>query len=130
MTVPSLEPFDVRAVRLSCASPTFERIADGLVWQVRRAMGVPDRAEPEVELEFAGLRQTLDAFYPEFTQIYANLLSSYLGNAASVALASLESEAVQAYLRVAGQIDADVHAALKDYAARIALALNATPAPG
>jgi hypothetical protein len=124
MTSLSGEPFADRAVRLSCASPTFGRIADDVVRQVRCVMGVPERAEPEVELEFEGLRKSLDEFYPEFTRIYASLLEGHLGDAASMVLASLESEDVQAYLRVARGIEGDVNALLKGYADRIVAALN------
>lgn len=116
-----------RAVRLSCATPRFERIADDVVSSIRRAMGVPDRAEPEVEQEFAALRATFDELYPEFTQLFAGLLSRYLGAAAPVVLSSLESEPVQAYLQVADAIDAEVNATLRSFAARISEALSSVP---
>jgi hypothetical protein len=129
MTVPSQDSFESRAVRLGGATPQFQRMADDLVRQVRRAMGVPDQAEPEVELEFAGLRQSLDAFYPEFTKIFADLLASYLGHAGSVALTSLENEVVQAYVQVAEQIEDDVAVVLHGYVPRISAALSPDAAP-
>jgi hypothetical protein len=116
-----------RTVRLSHANPRFERIADDLVSSVRRAMGVPDRAEPEVEQEFAALRTTLDDFYPEFAQAYARLLAGYLGSAAPVVVASLESEPVQAYLQAVDAIDAEVHASLRSLVGRISTALSTAP---
>lgn len=121
------ETLQTRAVRLSCATLRFERIADDLVFSVRRAMGVPDRAEPEVEQEFAALRASLDEFYPEFTQLFAGLLSRYLGSAAPVVIASLESEPVQAYLQVADAIDADVHASLRSFVVHLEDALSSAP---
>ena len=90
-------------------------------------MGVPDRAEPEVEQEFAALRATFDEFYPEFTQLFAGVLSRYLGAAAPVVISSLESEPVQAYLQVADAIDAEVNASLRSFAARISEALSVAP---
>lgn len=121
------ETLQARAVRLSCATPRFERIADDLVSSVRRAMGVPDRAEPEVEQEFAALRASLDAFYPEFTQLFAALLSHYLGSTAPVVIASLESQPVQAYLEVADAIDADLRASLRSFVVRLEEALRSAP---
>jgi hypothetical protein len=117
-----------RTVRLSHASRSFERIADDLVLSVRRAMGVPDRAEPEVEQEFAALRTTLEQqFYPEFAQAFARLLAGYLGSAAPVVLSSLESEPVQAYLQAVDAIDAEVHASLRSFVERISTALSPAP---
>ncbi len=117
----------IRAVRLSCATPRFENIADDLVRSVRRAMGVPDRAEPDVEQEFAALRVTLDHFYPEFAQLFSGLLSAHLGAAESVVLSSLESQPVQAYLQAADAIDAEVNACLRAFVSRIGTALGAAP---
>jgi hypothetical protein len=127
MSPSSPETYHVRAVRLCCASSRFERIADDLVSSVRRSMGVPDRAEPEVEQEFAALRGSLDAFYPEFTQLFAGLLSGYLGPATKVVLSSLDSEPVQAYLRVADSIDAEINASLRSFVTRIGVALSSAP---
>jgi len=90
-------------------------------------MGVPDRAEPEVEQEFSALRATLDSFYPEFTQLFSRHLFGYLGRAAPVVISSLESEPVQAYLRVAEGIDAEVNTTLRSFAVRIGAALSPTP---
>jgi hypothetical protein len=126
MNPSSPETPQARAVRLGCAAPRFENMADDLVRSVRRAMGVPDRAEPDVEQEFAALRTTLDDFYPEFTELFAELLHGYLGGAASVVVTSLESEPVQAYLQVADAIDAEVNATLRSLVARIAKALSAS----
>lgn len=115
-----------RALRLSCANSRFTSMADELVLSVRRAMGVPDRAEADVEEEFAALRTTLDDFHPEFTQFFAELLSGYLGAAESVVLSSLESAPVQAYLQAADAIDAEVNACLRGFVTRIAGALGTT----
>jgi hypothetical protein len=48
-----------------------------------------------------------------------------LGNATSVVLGALESEPVQQYLSVAEQIDADVHALLRELSGGIGAALGA-----
>jgi hypothetical protein len=124
MNAPSEESFEARTVRLSCAGSHFQRTADLLVLRVRRAMGVPDQAEVEVEQEFRALRASLDEFYPEFTQIFSGLLTRCLGPSSSVVIASLDCEPVQAYLRVADAIDLEASEALRHLAADIAAALR------
>ncbi|HTV24199.1 MAG TPA: hypothetical protein VMG12_36150 [Polyangiaceae bacterium] len=123
MTLPAPETFELQAVRLTFAAPHFSRLADRLILTLRGAMGVPAVAEPEVEAEFAALRQSLDSFYPEFTQAYAGLLSRYLGEAAPVVVAALDEAPVQAYLRAADPIEAEMMAALRALSGRVAAAL-------
>jgi hypothetical protein len=120
-----IETIESRAVRLSGAVPIFARVVGDLVLSLRRAMGVPDQAEPEVEAEFAALRATLDEqFRPEFDKMYAGLLAQHLGKASTVVLNALESAPVQAYLEAAGRIQLDVQAALREYAPKMASALT------
>lgn len=108
------ETLEQRVVRLSHVAPAFERAANQLVLSLRRAMGVPDQAEPEVEQEFATLRSTLDEqFRPEFDKMYASLCMHFLGPASSVVLNSLEDSAAQAYLAASERIAGDVGAALR-----------------
>jgi hypothetical protein len=127
MTSPSQETSETRAARLSCAALQFHRSADKLVSRVRRAMGVPDAAEEEVEREFCALRATLDDFYPEFALGVSGLLTRCLGPASSVVISSLEDEPVQAYLRVADAIDTEAAATLRSLALEIAAALTSAP---
>jgi hypothetical protein len=117
-------PLWLRAVQLSRASDQFDRLTDGLLLDLRRAMGVPEHAEPEVEAEFATLRGKLsEMFHPEFVQMYGSLLARYLGPAASVVVNSLADEDVQAYLQVADAIEADFAIALQALAPQLAAAL-------
>lgn len=127
MNQTSRETLEARAVRLTRAAPLFDSVADQLIISVRRAMGVPDQAEPEVEGEFAALRETFNQqFLPEFSKMYATLLLQQLGSATSVVLRALEGAPAQAYLGVAQQIEADVNTALREYVASIAAALSST----
>jgi hypothetical protein len=115
---------EARAVRACNVAPVFGRMADGVILGVRRALGVPDQAEPEVEQELRALRGSFDEQYrPEFDRLYATLLVQQLGNATSVVLAALESEPVQQYLAVAEQIDTDIHGLLRELSGGIGAAL-------
>lgn len=119
------ETLEHRVVRLSHAAPAFTRAADQLVLSLRRAMGVPDQAEPEVEQEFAALRTTIDQqFRPEFDRMYAGLLAQHLGHATSVVLNALEDASAQAYLAVSDRIGGDLDAALRGCIAEIEAALS------
>lgn len=119
-----------RAVRACRAAPLFARITDGVLAGVRRALGVPEQAEPDVEQEFSALRARLEQQYTaEFERLFAALLTQQLGRATSVVLSALECELVQAYLAVAEQIDADVSALVPEYIAGVGAALS-SPARG
>ena len=97
-------------VRLTHASHVFDRAVDALMTRVRSAMGVPpavagsDSAnDPErtaVEQELAALRERLQAFLPEFEQLYGSLLIEELGASQLPALLeALGSERVQRYFQ-------------------------------
>lgn len=120
---------EARAVRACQMAPVFARMADGVVHGVRRALGVPDHAEPEVEQELRALRSSFDEQYrPEFERLFGALLVQQLGHATSVVLGALESEPVQQYLAVAEQIDADILALLRELSGGIGAALS-PPSP-
>lgn len=114
-----------RAVRLSHVAPVFARTANHLLLSLRRAMGVPDQAEPEVEQEFAALRASLDQqFRPEFDKMYAGLLAHYVGAANGVVLDALEDPSVQAYLAVSDRIGGELDAALRACVGRLEAILS------
>jgi hypothetical protein len=96
-------------VEITRATTIFDRIADDLIAGVRHAMGVPPRAEVEVEEEFAFLRASLDVFLPEFRQLYGGLLVKHLGwEEVPEVLEGLESEVAQRYLCAVEGIEAEL----------------------
>jgi hypothetical protein len=109
---------------LSHAAHHFDHIASGLIARLRRALGVPDSAEADVEQEFVQLRSTLDGFYPEFTRMYGELLLNYLGGDASVVCPTLSSPGLQAFLEAAPAIQADLSQALLSLVPSIERALT------
>ena len=68
-----------KAVRVTRAARIFDAMVGALVWRVRKAMSVPDRADEETEASFRALRERLDAYFPEFRNIYGQLLVEQLG---------------------------------------------------
>ncbi len=119
-TRPRLTDF-VRAHRLSHEGHTFDGIAARLTLSVRRAMGVPDRADPEIEDEFRYLRSCLDDFRSEYEAAFGSLLWKHLGEGAREALYALEAKPVQDYLANA----AALRAAFESEGQRIAVLLRA-----
>jgi hypothetical protein len=65
-------------------------------------MGVPDRAEPDIEAEFLYLRRCLEDFRPEYEAMFGSLLWEHLGDSAEEALRSVEQTSVQEYLSEIG----------------------------
>ncbi|MEO8179416.1 MAG: hypothetical protein ABI895_11350 [Deltaproteobacteria bacterium] len=119
------ETFEARAVRLSQVAPAFARMADGMLRSWRRALGVPDHADPEVERELAALRTTFDEqCLPDFCRHYAALLTQHLGTTSSVVLDALESEPAQDYLAVIERLETDLNVLLREYLPRVRAALN------
>ena len=105
MTPPT--DLELSATSLCGAQSIFQGMADDLVLRIRSAIGVPQRAEDDVEQEFAALRATFDEFFPEFAKIFGGTLDAFLGGALPLIVPALEDESVQAYIRVANAIDAE-----------------------
>ena len=119
------ETFDARAVRLSQVARSFARMADGMLLSWRRALGVPEHAEPDVERELAALRTSFDEqFLPDFCRHYADLLKQHLGSTSSAVLDALESEPAQEYLAVIDRLEADLSLLLRGYLPHVKAALN------
>jgi hypothetical protein len=100
--------------RLSHALPLFERAADSLVLQLRKALDVPAQAEDDVEQEFAAVRRQLDDYRPEFEALFSGLLVQHLGaEHLPAVLAALEQAAAQHYLRQAPALEVALRAELE-----------------
>jgi hypothetical protein len=117
-------------VEITRAATLFDRIADDLIAGVRHAMGVPPRAEVEVEEEFAFLRASLNEFLPEFRQLYGGLLVKHLGwEQLPEVLEGLESELAQRYLRAVQGIEAELQQHLGRLSQEMLLAAQASLSP-
>jgi hypothetical protein len=91
--------------QLTHSDASFAYLAANFVCEVRRKLCVPDRADDDVEAEFAALRQRVDASYPEFCANFAAALVDQLGpERLQEMLAGLSTEPAQRYLEVAGRI--------------------------
>lgn len=103
------------AMRLTGADVLFERMLDGMLAQVRRALGAPMVApgsadvDPVVEAEFHGLRQRLTAFFPEYEQIYERLLEKYVGaEQLPHVVATLMSEPMRRYFHAMREMESEL----------------------
>jgi len=85
MILNQVETLSNNAMQLTGADVVFDRMLDGVIAQVRRAMGVPaaapgaSSADPATEAEFQRLRDRLTAFFPEYQAIYQQLITHYVG---------------------------------------------------
>lgn len=114
-------------VQITRAASIFDRIADDLIAGVRHAMGVPLRADVEVEEEFAFLRASLNEFLPEFRQLYGGLLVKHLGwEQVPEVLEGLESEVAQRYLGAVQGIEAELQQHLGRLSQEMLLAAQAS----
>ena len=117
-------------VQLTRAANIFDRVADGLVAQVRAAMAVPAQADAEIEQEFAALRAKLDAFFPEFRELFGSLLVRHVGQEHLPAvLAGLSTEPAQHYLRAASKIDEEMQAQMAQLSQSMLAAVQAALLP-
>jgi len=92
----------------NCAA-IFDRVAGGLMVEVRKAMNVPEQADADVEEEFSSLRAEFDAFLPEFQTLFTGLLIQHIGQAQlPEVLATLGTEGGQRYLQAAHRIEAEL----------------------
>lgn len=79
------------AVRVTRAAALFDRLLATLLAHAAEAAPAPEQAE---------LRERLDAFFPEFRQLYGGLLVKHIGaRSLPSVLAALDAEAVQVYFR-------------------------------
>lgn len=130
MHTPPVENHAAVAVRLTRAATIFDGIANGLITQVRCAMGVSERADPDIQRELVRLRARLDELYPEYQQIFGRLLLEHIGqeHAPSVLMA-LRAEPIQEYFRAAPRMDADLQRLLVELAQRMSRAAGEITRP-
>jgi hypothetical protein len=104
-----------RIVLVTRAATIFDAVVNALLGRVRQAMSVPEVASEATEAQFRELREKLDAFFPEFRNMYGSLLSQSLGERhVDAVLAGLEAPALQAFFGVSVQIDAELRSASND----------------
>lgn len=101
----------------------FERLLDGMIFQVRHALGVPQPGpdqDPQVEEEFTRLKERLRTFFPEYQQTFHELLLKYLGERQLVASASaMSSEPVVQYFAALREMEPELTARLRDLSQRM-----------
>src|SRR5262245_63508903 len=85
------------AVRVTRAAALFDRLIATLLAQPLPSDASGSELAPAAQME---LRERLDAFFPEFRQLYGGLLVKHIGaRCLPSVLAALDSEAVQIYFK-------------------------------
>jgi hypothetical protein len=116
------------AVQVTRAAALFDRLAENLIEQLSARLL---RREPDAEWRQAQLRQLrerLDAFFPEFRQLYGGLLIKHLGQESARVIAALQEESAQQYFRAVQAMQAELQGGLERLCDRMSLAAQlATP---
>jgi hypothetical protein len=102
----------------------FERLVEGMIHQVRHALGVPassePNADPRVEQEFAMLRQRLQAFRAEYEHTYHELFLKYLGHdALASSAAALSTAPALRYFSALREMEPELVQRLRDLSHRM-----------
>jgi hypothetical protein len=93
------DPSARTAIQITRAAPLFDRLAEAVV-EHRSSLEASQRgqgsaAPPQLHV----LRERLDWFFPQFRDLYLNLLRQHIGPDLPAVLRALNDESVQRYLR-------------------------------
>jgi hypothetical protein len=118
------------AVRVTRAAALFDRLVATLLAHLEPAGQEPDMASQEgASLDpgaHAELRERLDAFFPEFRQLYGSLLVKHIGaRSLPSVLEVLHSEAVQVYFRALQAMEPELIGGLQQLTKRMAVVASA-----
>jgi hypothetical protein len=91
------------AIQITRAAPLFDRLVDAVLeHRTSRATTSPAAANPLAQADPAqldALRERLDWFFPQFRDLYFELLREQFGTDLSLVLGALKEERVQRFLR-------------------------------
>jgi hypothetical protein len=115
------------AVQITRAAPLFDRLADHLVAQLQDSCEPEDAAQQLAQRsDLRGLRERLDAFFPEFRRLYGSLLIKHLGpERAPQVIAALSDDSVQLYFRALQAMEGELQGALERLGERMVFAARA-----
>lgn len=129
MTNHDTDPTAEAAVRVTRAAALFDRLADDLVEQLRRRLERSERSAAQRTEQLRRLRERLDAFFPEFRQLYGGLLLEHLGHDGERVIAELQNDTAQRYFRAVQAMQGELQRGLERLSDRMSLAAQlATPA--
>jgi|SRR6185295_19792627 len=95
------EPCAQTAIQITRAAPLFDRLAHQVV-EHRVSLELSQRGTPggsRANVQVDALRERLDWFFPQFRDLYFNLLRQHIGPDLPAVLRALNDESVQRYLR-------------------------------
>lgn len=107
------------AVRVTRAAALFDRIIATLLGPASPGAAPGDGVD---SAERAELRERLDAFFPEFRQLYGGLLVKHIGaQSLPAVLGALDNELVQAYFRALQAMEPELIGGLQSLTKRMAV---------
>jgi len=107
------------AVRVTRAAALFDRLIATLLAQLEPEAPAGQSSPPAGQAE---LRERLDAFFPEFRQLYGGLLVKHIGaRCLPSVLAALDSEAVQIYFKALQAMEPELIGGLQSLTRRMAV---------
>lgn len=126
MKTPNIVATAETAVQVTRAAPLFDRLADTMLARVEDRLQCREQNDESLRGQaLRALRERLDAFYPEFRQLYGELLLEHLGaEQAPGVLAALEHDSVQHYFRALHEMQSELWGGLERLAERMALAVQ------
>lgn len=112
------------AVQLTRAAPLFDHLVNVLLPQRPDASAgspTPEGARQDpTAAELSAVRERLDGYFPEFSQLYLTLLRQHVGPDLPAVLAALSNELVQTYFRAVAAMESELIAALQKLGEKMA----------
>jgi hypothetical protein len=114
------------AVQVTRAARLFDGVASALLpQQPRPGATIPGYGCESVER--SQLRERLDQFFPEYRQLYFDMLQRRLGSSLPAVLAALNNELIQSYFRALESMERELIHELQQLAQRMASSIQMAP---
>ena len=115
------------AIQITRAAPLFDRLVDAVLeHRTSRVSTRPAAAGPNDPAQLAALRERLDWFFPQFRELYFELLREQLGADLSSVLDALKEERVQRFLRALEALHPALLSSMQQLGREMLVALEAS----
>jgi hypothetical protein len=122
MKTHDMNPTAEAAVQVTRAAALFDRLAENLIEQLSTRLQRREQDADSLQAQLRQLRERLDAFFPEFRQLYGGLLVKHLGLESARVIAALQEESAQQYFRAVQAMQAELQGGLERLCDRMSLA--------
>jgi hypothetical protein len=114
------------AIQITRAAPLFDRLVDAVLDHRTSRVSTRPATAGDDSAQLAALRERLDWFFPQFRDLYFELLREQLGNDFSSVLGALEDERVQRFLRALERMRPALLSGMQQLGREMANALEAS----